>query len=42
MKKNIYKNLKKKFCVIICKGYVPMGIFPNRNIHTNIDCHLKI
>ena len=23
-------------------GYVPMGIFPNINIHKNIDCHLKI
>ena len=22
--------------------YVPMGIFPNINIHTNINCHLKI
>ena len=22
--------------------YVPMGIFPNINVHKNIDCHLKI
>ena len=21
--------------------YVPMGVFPNINIHKNIDCHLK-
>ena len=21
--------------------YVPMGIFPNINMHKNIDCHLK-
>ena len=37
------KKLKKK-CVMICKGggvSVPMGIFPNINIHKNIDCHLK-
>ena len=22
--------------------YAPMGIFPNINMHKNIDCHLKI
>ena len=21
--------------------FVPMGIFPNINLHKNIDCHLK-
>ena len=42
------KKMKKFdffFCVMICKGggvYVPMGIFPNINIHKNINCHLKI
>ena len=40
------KKIEKKLCVMICKGgggvYVPMGIFPNINIHKNIDCHLKI
>ena len=30
------KKIEKKLCVMICKGggvYVPMGIFPNINIH---------
>ena len=44
MKKKNEKNLKKN-CVMILQGggvYVPMGIFPNINMHKNIDCHLKI
>ena len=39
------KKIEKNFCVMICQGrgvFVPMGIFPNINIHKNIDCHLKI
>ena len=38
------KKIETFFCVMICKGgvYVPMGIFPNINIHKNINCHLKI
>ena len=37
------KKFEKKLCVMICKGgvSVPMDIFPNINIHKNIDCHLK-
>ena len=38
--------MKKKICIMILQGgggvYVPMGIFPNINMHTNFDCHLKI
>ena len=44
MKKKM-KNLKKKNCVMLLPGrgvYVPMGIFPNINMHKNIYCHLKI
>ena len=43
--KNFFLKNWKKFCVMICKGggvYVPMAIFPNINIHKNINCHLKI
>ena len=39
------KKIGKKFCVMICKGggvFVPMAIFPNINIHKNINCHLKV
>ena len=45
MKKKIEK-IEKNFCVMIFQRgggvYVPMGIFPNINIHKNINCHLKI
>ena len=41
MKKKMFQN----FCVMIFRGgrgiYAPMGIFPDLNIHKNIDCHLK-
>ena len=43
MKKKV-KFLKFFLGVMICKGggvSVPIGIFPNINIHKNIDCHLK-
>ena len=44
MKKKDNK-IKKFLEVMICKGgggvSVPIGIFPNLNIHKNIDCHLK-
>ena len=43
MKKNFLKNLKKKLCNDFARGggvYVPMGIFPNINMHKNM--HLKI
>ena len=43
------KNNKKKINFFLCNDfqggggvYVPMGIFPNINIHKNIDCQLKI
>ena len=39
MKKKI-KKIEKKICVM--NLHVPMGIFPNINMHKNIDCHLKI
>ena len=44
MKKKIEK-IEKKYCVMVLPGggvYVPMGIFPNINMHKNIYCHLKI
>ena len=44
MKKKI-KKIEIFFCVMVFQGggvYVPMGIFPNINIHKNINCHLKI
>ena len=45
MKKKI-KKFEKKNCVMLLPGgggvYVPMGIFPNINMHKNIYCHLKI
>ena len=44
MKKKM-KKIEKLFCVMVFQGggvYVPMGIFPNINIHKNINCHLKI
>ena len=37
--------MKNKNGECFCQGggvYVPMGIFPNINMHTNIYCHLKI
>ena len=46
MKKKMKKNWKKKLCNAFARGgggvYVPMGIFPNINMHKNIYCHLKI
>ena len=39
------KKLKKNFCNDFARGggaFVPMGIFPNINMHKNIDYHLKI
>ena len=39
------KKLKKKLCNAFARGggvYVPMGIFPNINMHKNIYSHLKI
>ena len=44
MKKKI-KIIEKKNCVMLLPGggvYLPMGIFPNINMHKNIYCHLKI
>ena len=37
------KKLKNFLCNDLQGGgvSVPMGIFPNINIHKNIDCHLK-
>ena len=44
MKTKVKKKLKF-FGVMISRGgggvSLPMGIFPNINIHKNIDCHLK-
>ena len=34
------KNRKKKICNDFARG--GGGIFPNINMHKNIDCHLKI
>ena len=45
MKKKNEKNWKKFLCNDLQGGggvYVPMAIFPNINIHKNINCHLKI
>ena len=54
MKKKNKKNRKKKLCNAFARGpplakalhnfwvNVPMGIFPNINMHKNIYCHLKI
>ena len=45
MKKKIIKKIEKNFLCNDLQGggvHVPMGIFPNINIHKNIDCHLKI
>ena len=45
MKNFFLKNRKKKLCNAFARGggvYVPMGIFPNINMHKNIYCHLKI
>ena len=39
--KNKNKKIEKKNCVMLLP-YVPMGIFPNINMHKNINCHLKI
>ena len=39
------RKKKKKNCVMLLPEggvYVPMGIFPNINMHKNIYCHLKI
>ena len=44
MKKKNEKIKKKKLCNAFARGgvNVPMGIFPNINMHKNIYCHLKI
>ena len=44
MKNFFLKNWKKILCNDLQGGgvYVPMAIFPNINIHKNINCHLKI
>ena len=36
------KKIGKNCCVMICKVYVPMGIFPNISVHQNFNCRLKI
>ena len=46
MKKKM-KKIEKKNCVMLLPGggegvNVPMGIFPNINMHKNIYCYLKI
>ena len=44
MKKKKKKKMEKNLCIDLQGGgvYVPMAIFPNINIHKNINCHLKI
>ena len=44
MKKKIKKFEKKNYVMLLPGGgvYVPMGMFPNINMHKNIYCHLKI